>query len=638
MSNDAVQHRRTDDTRETGNTPSERSASPISNDTTNYENIESNGEPSGMDISDDSEPDEPAPERPQSARAWGKIYATELGKPTLYDGVGKEAHPIIIWDCGKGFGPLTYSFDDFMRLQDHQVVNIVLGIMTNSDDHKYPTSTFFIDDTYQRTVVKDRLNRAFTKRFQPIIIFAGDNEEIWKMSNAAESAEQAMNTPVWTPKARRKYTTWTSANLAVPPPSKIKEACVFADRFFKDDKHSLGRIHRVITFASNLSNCMMMRNILRNHVQDPSLINTFETLVNLMHTQLHFQDEHSVLTFATMICDQAVRLLSNKFDHWIPEAVRMTTSGVDKTSQDLSWKRSLHVGLIYPNEDLCFKERTNSHCIREIEEKANQIGIEGTIDFKKAMEVRAACDHLLYVNDWTRTCHEQEIYVDDVLALVERGKEIYGIDPPVDRSERTIKDGNTKRQLEIDGSTHTIRFCNNLHVNAETYNPSRTICLYCGGARHYTSDHFGYQIRGEAPKRGEVRFDMYTAGYRRFDNIVQSRAKHSFNHFVKPIDEPARKAYNKVVNQIDDTTNYPSLTREKTTNKGKKPLSYISPLRQHQPIASSSRQQIADLMADEDEDEYIPISTTQQRKPRFAARGESVRRFQSNRKNKKRSN
>ena len=117
-----------------------------------------------------------------------------------------------------------------------------------------------------------------------------------------------------------------------------------------------------------------MRNILRNQVQDPSLINTFETLVNLMHTQLHFQDEYSVLTFATMICDQVVRLISNKFDHWIPEAIRMTTSGLDKSSQDLSWMRSLHVGLIYPNEDLCFKERTNSHCIRDIEEKANQIG------------------------------------------------------------------------------------------------------------------------------------------------------------------------------------------------------------------------------------------------------------------------
>jgi hypothetical protein len=131
---------------------------------------------------------------------------------------------------------------------------------------------------------------------------------------------------------------------------------------------------------------------------------------------------------------------------------------------------------------------------------------------------------------------------------------------------------------------------------------------------------------------------MYTAGYRRFDNIIQSRKKHSFNHFVKPIDEPAKKAYNKVVNQIDDTTNYPSLTHVKTTNKGKKPLSYISPLQQCQPTASSSRQQIVDLMADEDEDEYIPISATQQHKPHFAARGESIRRFQSNQKNKKRSN
>ena len=166
--------------------------------------------------------------------------------------------------------------------------------------------------------------------------------------------------------------------------------------------------------------------------------------------------------------------------------------------------------------------------------------------------------------------------MDDILALVERGQEIYGVDPPIDRSERTIKDGNNKRQLECDGATHTIHFCNNLHVNAEMYNPGRTICLYCGGARHYTSDHFGYQFKGEAPKRGEVRFDMYTAGYRRFDNIIQSRKKHSFNHFVKPIDEPARKAYNKVVNQIDDATNYPSLTKLPTKGRSLYHASYPS--------------------------------------------------------------
>jgi hypothetical protein len=143
------------------------------------------------------------------------------------------------------------------------------------------------------------------------------------------------------------------------------------------------------------------------------------------------------------------------------------------------------------------------------------------------------------------------------------------------------------------------------------YNPDRTICLYCGGAKHYTSDHFGYQHKGEAPKRGEVRFDMYTAGYRRFDNIAQSRKKHSFNNLVKPIDELDKKTYNQVVQQIDNTISYPSRTHAKTTNKGKKPLSRILPLQQHQPIASSSRQQIIDQIADEDEDEYIPISSTQ---------------------------
>jgi hypothetical protein len=211
-----------------------------------------------MDISSDSGPDEPTPEQPRSARAWGTIYATELSKPMLYDGIGKEAHPILIWDCGKGFRHITYSFDNFMRLQDHHVVNAILQVMTNSSDNKYPTSTLFMDDNYKRTIVKDQLDRAFTKRFQPIIIFAGDNEEIWTMSNTAERTEQAANTPVWTPKTQRKYTTWTSANLAVPPPSKIKEAITFADRFFKDDDDKIGRVHRVITFASNTSNCTMM--------------------------------------------------------------------------------------------------------------------------------------------------------------------------------------------------------------------------------------------------------------------------------------------------------------------------------------------------------------------------------------------
>jgi hypothetical protein len=61
MANNAVQHRRTEDSRETGNTPSEQSPSPISNDTTNYENIESDGGPVSMDISSDSGPDDPTP-------------------------------------------------------------------------------------------------------------------------------------------------------------------------------------------------------------------------------------------------------------------------------------------------------------------------------------------------------------------------------------------------------------------------------------------------------------------------------------------------------------------------------------------------------------------------------------------------
>jgi hypothetical protein len=65
---------------------------------------------------------------------------------------------------------------------------------------------------------------------------------------------------------------------------------------------------------------------------------------------------------------------------------------------------------MFPHEDVGYKEVTNSRIIRELEEKANQVGIDGTLDFQKAMEVRTLCNHLLYIN-------EQEIYVDDALSL-----------------------------------------------------------------------------------------------------------------------------------------------------------------------------------------------------------------------------
>jgi hypothetical protein len=242
------------------------------------------------------------------------------------------------------------------------------------------------------------------------------------------------------------------------------------------------------------------------------------------------------------------------------------------------------------------------------------------------MEVRTLCNHLLYVNDWTRTCHEQEIYVDDALSLIENGKEIFGIDPPIDRTERSIQNGENKRKITHAGSTHHLRFCNNLHVNAETSNPDRTICLYCGGARHHTSDHFGYKHQGKPPLRGEMRFDSYTAGYRRFDNIVQTRAKHSFQGQPEPINN---RAYNKVVQQID-LTSQTDLPSTRQVSKKKKPLSRILPLRQQQqtqqPTASSSRRTMDDEELDDD--------TPNQRRPRYAARGEAIKRFHSNRKNK----
>jgi hypothetical protein len=182
----------------------------------------------------------------------------------------------------------------------------------------------------------------------------------------------------------------------------------------------------------------------------------------------------------------------------------------------------MQAGLMFLREDIAYKEAMNSRIIQELEGKANQVGIEGTINFQKAMETRTLCNHLLYVNDWTRTSHEQEIYVDGSISLVEAGKEIFGMDPSIDRTERAIQNGENKRTITHAGSTYHIRFCTNLHVNAEASNPDRKICLYCGGARHHTSDHFGSKYQGQPPQCGEMHFDSYTAGYRHFDNIAQT--------------------------------------------------------------------------------------------------------------------
>ena len=121
-----------------------------------------------------------------------------------------------------------------------------------------------------------------------------------------------------------------------------------------------------------------------------------------------------------------------------------------------------------------------------------------------------------------------------------------------------------------------------------------------------------------------MRFDSYTAGYRRFDNIAQTRAKHSFQEQPKPVNS---RAYNKVVQQITSTTQT-DLPPTRQVSKKKKPLSRIIPLQQQQqqPTASSSRRTMDDEELDDD--------TPSQRRPRYAARGEAVKRFHSNRKNK----
>jgi hypothetical protein len=150
MSDHALQSRRPTPFQIT--TPSERSASPDRATEQSYEAVERTSSPDRMDTTVDQPCQTGQPERPKCARDYTEIYTAELGHPTLFDGVGIEDIPILIWNCGRTSRPVTYTFHDFLKLEDHQVRHVILGTMIANDEedvHKWPSSTLFMDDNYK---------------------------------------------------------------------------------------------------------------------------------------------------------------------------------------------------------------------------------------------------------------------------------------------------------------------------------------------------------------------------------------------------------------------------------------------------------------------------------------------------------
>ena len=121
MSDHAMQPRLSTPFAEHYTTPSERSASSDGSVEQSYEAVERTSSPDRMDTTVDQPCHSKQPERPKCARDYAEIYTAELGHQTLFDGVGIEDIPILIWNCGRVSRPVTYTFHDFLKLEDHQV-------------------------------------------------------------------------------------------------------------------------------------------------------------------------------------------------------------------------------------------------------------------------------------------------------------------------------------------------------------------------------------------------------------------------------------------------------------------------------------------------------------------------------------
>src|ERR1700756_5006718 len=110
--------------------------------------------------------------------------------------------------------------------------------------------------------------------------------------------------------------------------------------------------------------------------------------------------------------------------------------------------------------------------------------------FKTVLEAHHCTQDLLYHNYWSASRPRDEDYIDDVAKLIFNNKDIFGIDKPVNRSNKSIHQYKNVdiRDIKFDGKTILLRNCNESHVSADTTMDTE-FCLTCGAPGHYTTDH-----------------------------------------------------------------------------------------------------------------------------------------------------
>ena len=102
---------------------------------------------------------------------------------------------------------------------------------------------------------------------------------------------------------------------------QLQTAIIYAGFSYKNDNDVIKIIHKILIILSNFAICETLCKIVRKREANHNVTNCLETLVNLMHAPLMFDNLHSQQAYIALIADAAHRLHQTEYQHYLTEAV-----------------------------------------------------------------------------------------------------------------------------------------------------------------------------------------------------------------------------------------------------------------------------------------------------------------------------
>src|SRR6201994_3584685 len=355
-----------------------------------------------------------------------------------------------------------------------------------------------MDDLQQQQIVKARLEEIYRNQSVPEFVFKGKQVSFWKKQDAkGKKRKTEPADPITLPPlrgystTRRMFQVWSDANALPMPEEQVRTAAVYAGFSYKDDNDVIKIIHKILILLSNFAICETLRKIVRIREANHNVTNCLETLVNLMRAQLTFDNLHSQQTYLALVADAAHRLHQTEYQHYLTEAVQIMTAGINLNNQSLTHRPTRHVGILFPCLDYYRKpEDNNLKTLEKLHQAIMASDENGGMDFKPVLEAHRCTQDLLYHNYWSASRPRDEDYVDDVAKLIFNNKDVFGIDKPVDCSNRSVHQYEDVdiRDIKHDRKTFLLCNCNESHVSGNT-TMDKEFCLTCGAPGHNTTDH-----------------------------------------------------------------------------------------------------------------------------------------------------